>query len=299
MRNSVPLVSIAIITKNRPIKLKRCLLSLKKQSFKLFTIIIVDNDDIQSALPITQDKLFNKLKIKYYHLPQKTVPACRNSAMKSNKNPYLAFIDDDCVADKNWLKKALEKIFNTKSKYVLGKTKLLNFHNIFAIAQHARDNFWKEYNGQLLDTKNLLIDANFFKNKKLKFDEKCQSSHYDSADFDLDFQIKKAGIRGTYTPKMLVYHEETDSLTRFKRRAFHRGKLAKYLNEKWQLNHALVNLKDQCLIHFLLRVMKNFVNDYQRYKKHMETNSFFKKFFATCLIKNFERHYLLGYVAKN
>ncbi len=299
MKNSVLPVSIAIITKNRPIKLKRCLLSLKKQSFKLFTIIIVDNDDKQSALPIAQDELFNKLKIEYHHLPKKTVPACRNQAMKFNQSPYLAFIDDDCVADKNWLKKALETISDTKSKYVLGITKLLNTQNIFAIAQHARDNFWKEYNGQLLDTKNLLLDATFFKKKKLKFDEKCQSLYYDSADFDLDFQVKKGCVKGAYTPKMLIYHEETDSFARFKCRAFHRGKLAKYLNDKWKLNDNLVNLKNQLFLLFFLRAIKNFVKDYQKYKEHIECNSFFKKIFATCLIKNFERHYLLGYVAKN
>jgi glycosyltransferase involved in cell wall biosynthesis len=299
MKNSALSVSIAIVTKNRPMKLKRCLLSLKKQSFSIFTILIIDNDNNQSASTVTQNKLFKDLKIKYYHAPKLTVPACRNRALKFNKNQYVAFIDDDCVADKDWLKKALETISNTKSKYVLGNTKLLNKQNIFAIAQHARDSFWKNYNGQLVDTKNLLIDANFFKNKKLKFDEKCQSLHYDSADFDLDFQVKKEKIKGAYSPTMLVWHEEADSFIRFKNRAFHRGKLAKYLNDKWKLHNSLVNLKDKLFLLFLLRAIKIFVKDYQKYEKHMEVNSFFKKIFATCLIKNFERHYLLGYVAKN
>lgn len=295
--NNLPLsISVAIITKDRKKELKRCLISLKQQNYYPFTILVIDNDENKSAQTVVKNRLFNKLNIKYHHLAKASVPACRNQALKLVKTPYLAFIDDDCIANQNWLKKGLSKIKKEKVHYVLGKTELSNPQNLFALAQHARDSYWKNYNQQLFDTKNVIVNAIFFKKYNLYFDEQCQSEHYDSADFDFDFLAKKYRLNKTYCPQMIVFHKETDKFLRFKKRAYHRGKLARYLNDKWQLNNQLVDLRNRHLVLFVLRTFKNFNYDYHRYKNYMYSQTMLKKIFATWLIKIFEGYYLQGYV---
>jgi glycosyltransferase involved in cell wall biosynthesis len=296
--NELPSISVAIITKNRLTKLKNCLFSLKQQTLSPSAVIVIDNDDKKSAKKTTNQKNFKKLNIIYYHLPKKTVPACRNRALKLNNHQYLAFIDDDCIADQNWLKEASKTLQKKQGICVLGKTTLTNSQNIFALAQHARDNFWKNYNLQVFDTKNVLINSLISKKYQLKFDENCQSKHYDSADFDFDFQLKTNGLKKYYNPKMLVSHYEVESLKKFKQRSFHRGKLGKYLNDKWQLNNQLVNLRDTGFIFFSINSLKNLISNYKKYKKYIESNSFLKKILAVFFIRIFEKYYLMGYVEK-
>lgn len=290
-------IALAIITKNRPKQLVRCLDSITKQSLLPSQVIVIDNDLQLSAKKICCNKKYLSLNISY--LPRKgTVPHCRNLAIEKSKTAYLGFVDDDCVLYSQWLMNALETICKQKVDYVLGKTLLLNPSNIFALAQYAHDDYWKDYSGQIFDTKNVVLNLISIKKHGLKFDEKCQKEHYDSADFDFNFQVKKKKLRGAFSKKMLLSHQETDSFSRFIKRAHARGYLAKYLNDKWQLNNQLVDFGQKNLMIWLLKLVKNFPKDYQKYSQHMGKTATIKKIITTLLIRTFEHYYTLGYVAK-
>lgn len=287
-------ISIAIVTKNRPIELEQCLNSLMAQNKLPAKTILVDNDLKQSAKKLAHNYKYSLLNIDY-HSCAGTVPKCRNLAIKLAKTKYLAFVDDDCVLNSNWLKIGLQTIVNKKTDFVLGKTKLLNSHNILALAQHARDAYWKNQQKQVFDTKNVILDLEIIKKHGLFFDNQCQLKHYDSADFDFDFQSKKHRLKKGYCPKMILFHQESVSWKRFKDRTYCRGYLGHYLNQKWQLNHRLTDLRDQNLIFFLLKTVKNFFKNHHQYQKYMETSSILKKYIAILFISLFERYYTLGY----
>lgn len=288
--------AIVIITKNRECELEKCLISIKNQVITPEEIIVIDNDKNLSARSVISKRIFSELKINYQK-NNGSVPKCRNFALKISSEKYLGFVDDDCVLDKNWLKNGLREMEKKDLAYVLGQTKLLNKNNIFAIAQHARDAYWKKYNAKIFDTKNVLLDLRKIKERKLEFDEKCQSDVYDSADFDFDFQLNKCKLKGSICKKMILFHKETSDYKRFIKRAYHRGKLAKYLNKKWQLNNKLICKKDNVFIFWLLRAIKNSYKEYKRYEKEMGRQTLSKKFLATFFIKVFERYYTLGYMA--
>lgn len=293
--------SIAIVTKNRPFELSRCLFSISQQCTLPEEIIVIDNDDEASARKIVKsfqkDNRSKHFRITY-HKRRGYVPKCRNFAMHIARGNYLGFVDDDCVLDKHWLQNSLETIVtnsNRQISYVLGETKLLNDQNVIALAQHARDSHWKKQQQHIFDTKNVLLDLRTVKKHQLKFDEKCQSSFYDSADFDFDFQLKKNKIAGVFCKKMIVYHQETSTYQRFVNRAWHRGKLANYLSQKWQLQERLISRRDSIFLLWLLRSIKNFHKEYRRYQQEMLGQTLIKKLIATWLIRVFERYYALGY----
>lgn len=287
-------ISIAIITKNRKKELADCLDSIAKQTL-IPSVIIIDNDENLSAKETISKKKYKQINISYHH-SRGSVPACRNLAMKIAKTKYLGFVDDDCVLDKKWTENGLSAIKKYKTAYVLGKTLLLNPNNIFALAQYARDDYWKNYNSQIFDTKNVILDLNIVKGSKLSFDEKCQKEAYDSADFDFDFALKKAMLKGKFCKNMILKHKETSSFNRFKRRAYYRGYLAKYLDRKWKLNDKLVDLRTQLFYFWLLKTIKNFLKELKNYSKHIDA-PLYKKIAATFVIKLFERYYVSGYVA--
>lgn len=287
-------ISIAIVTKNRKKELENCLNSISEQTL-IPNVIIIDNDINLSAKVVVNKKKYQKINIDYHH-SKGSVPKCRNLAIKIAKTRYLGFADDDCVLNKKWTENGLRTIKKYKKTYVLGKTLLFNPEDLFALAQFLRDDYWKDYNSQIFDTKNVILDRFAINKHKLSFDEKCQKEAYDSADFDFDFLLKKTGLDGKFCKSMVLHHKETIDFKRFKRRAFYRGYLAKYLDKKWKLDDKLVNLKNKSFIFWILKTVKDFTSDLKKYNKNQKS-SLCKKILATFVIKLFERYYVMGYVA--
>jgi len=298
-------ISLAIVTKNRPIELSRCLSSVTKQVVKPLEVIVIDNDENFSAKDVIKDSAFSDLNISYFFC-KKNVPGCRNLAIGKAKTKYLAFIDDDCVLTKQWLREGYRIISTKKDVFVLGNSLLLNTNNIFANAQFSRDTYWRiegfkkspRSSKEVFDTKNVILDISELKKKKIKFDENCQIGFYDIADFDMGLQLAKFNSLGSYCQEMKLYHEETGRFFRFINRAFARGKLIHFLKGKWQLNNDFVNLKDKIFILWLIRLIKHFSKDFDQYSPYIN-GGLFTKMLTIVLIRVFERFYVLGYVAKN
>lgn len=308
--------SIAIVTKNRKKELEKCLDSISGQSYKNYQIIIIDNDPKLSAKNTINNKKYKKIDISYYY-HHGTVPKCRNFAMKIAKTEYLAFVDDDCILDKNWLKEGEKTINeNINLSYVLGKTLLVNPQNIIAASQYATDNWWyksnieicnsvgkkiknqkkKNLNSQILDTKNIILNLKLIKKHGLEFDEMCQKDIYDCADFEFNFQLARNELKGTFCQKMILYHKETDNFKRFKNRAYSRGYLAKYIDDKWQLNNQLVDLKAIKFRSWFIKSITDVIKNSSHYFKYIE-GPFYKKILAVLVMELFERYYINGYTA--
>lgn len=84
-----PLISIIISTKNSSEFLEECLRSVKKQTYKNFEIIIVDNNSTDNTKEIAKkytDKVFN-------YGPERS--AQRNFGVKQAKGKYLLIHDSD------------------------------------------------------------------------------------------------------------------------------------------------------------------------------------------------------------
>jgi len=113
--------SIVVCTYNRLDYLKKCITSLLKIDFPQYEIIIINDgssDDTQNFL----DNLKNE-KIKVIHNQHNQgLSASRNTGIKNTNFDIIAFTDDDCEVDKNWLTK-LSKGFNDKQVgFVIGQT---------------------------------------------------------------------------------------------------------------------------------------------------------------------------------
>lgn len=97
------LISVAIITMNRAEWLKDALTSLSRQSRPPDEVVVVDNgskDHTKSVILGFSDRL----NIKYVYEPVRGIPHARNTAIHNATGDIIASIDDDCVADENWLK---------------------------------------------------------------------------------------------------------------------------------------------------------------------------------------------------
>ena len=108
-------VSIIVPTFRRPKGLKNALESLKEQQSgdKPLEIVITDNDPDGSAkLYVNAFAATCDFPVVYVHAKIPDVANARNEALKVARGRYLAFLDDDQLAEENWLEELLDVMHN-------------------------------------------------------------------------------------------------------------------------------------------------------------------------------------------
>ena len=100
-----PLVSVVVCTYNRAFYLRRCIQSLVEQSYSNMEIIIVNGPSTDN----TEDVLCQYPEIKVINQKKLNgLSAARNLGIKESRGEIIAFIDDDAVADKDWIRYLLD-----------------------------------------------------------------------------------------------------------------------------------------------------------------------------------------------
>jgi glycosyltransferase involved in cell wall biosynthesis len=122
-------ISVIIPTCNRPKLLIKCLQSLVNQSIPTseFEVIVVgdgpNNATLFALLPFFKKQ---ELRLSYLETPKKMGPAAaRNFGWRVASSDLIAFTDDDCLPDKNWLRAFIEVFEQTAAPVALtGKTEV-------------------------------------------------------------------------------------------------------------------------------------------------------------------------------
>ncbi len=104
-------VSICIATYRRPGGLARLLDSLDRLKVPVGTqieIIIVDNDREESAASVARSRSVSIGPLHYCVEPRQNIALARNRALAQASGEWIAFIDDDEIADENWIAEYLK-----------------------------------------------------------------------------------------------------------------------------------------------------------------------------------------------
>src|SRR6266404_2743397 len=103
--NQIAMLSVAICTYNRAALLPRVLDSVTNQTpvGEEIEIIVVDNGSTDETREQIAARQRQDNRIRYIVEPRPGIAHARNRALEEARGEYLAFIDDDAWADKNWL----------------------------------------------------------------------------------------------------------------------------------------------------------------------------------------------------
>ncbi len=111
-------ISVILSTYNRAGLLKDCLSSLVNQSASnsLYEIIVVDNNSKDNTKHVINNFInrFPELNIHYIKEKRQGLSHARNTGCKNARGKYLAYIDDDAKAPKNWIINIVKTIDNIK-----------------------------------------------------------------------------------------------------------------------------------------------------------------------------------------
>ena len=120
------LVDVCVCTFRRP-SLAATLASLKAQSLPAdrFRIIVADNDHEPSARALVEEALQASGGFLYLHAPARNISVARNACIDVATADYVAWIDDDEVADPDWLERLIEALEENDCDAVFGSVQAL------------------------------------------------------------------------------------------------------------------------------------------------------------------------------
>ncbi len=239
-------LSVVIVTKNRSFDLSQCIGSLISNSDLPKEIIVVDNNSNDDTKQLAMG-LGPKVKTKVKYISSKLVgfPKIYNRGLKEASGDWVAFIDDDCVADINWVDEILKSIKKyPKHAAIIGWCETYYSKNVFSQATVMFDNDWKQrsldgkkvVDLEVLDTKNIVFNNNFIRKNKLEFDEN-RSGYLMGAAQDCDFGIQIQEVIGLAicNKKIKVKHKDPQDWSSFVKKSYLSWKSYDSLNLKWDM----------------------------------------------------------------
>lgn len=120
--HQAPLVSVVIITRNRPDPLHRCIKSILDNTFKNIEIIVLDNGLVEHS-NITQ-KFLTELQapcpIQYVKTNPKGFARLRQEAMQYVHGDFVMSIDDDCVAHSETISRIVDCFLSDSQIGIVG-----------------------------------------------------------------------------------------------------------------------------------------------------------------------------------
>jgi glycosyltransferase involved in cell wall biosynthesis len=136
-----PFISVAIPTCDRPEDVARCLASLARVSYPRWEVILVDQSegDESRVAALACGPLAPRLV--YLRLEKKSVSAARNLAIDKAAGEILAFIDDDCTVEPDWLDRVRDVFAaETDAQLVFGSVVAADHdrHEFFVTAAEIR-----------------------------------------------------------------------------------------------------------------------------------------------------------------
>lgn len=221
----VPTISVVVPVLNSEKTIENCIKSLLNQDYPKgkYEIIIVDNRSSDNTSSIIQKYGKN---LRFLKEQKRNSYYARNKGIVNAKGSIIAFIDSDCIADRNWLS-YISKAFENKSLKIVGgkinsyvkNTPILEYCDIF---YHPQELFLKS-------TTPFFATANMAVRKKdLDRVGAFNASLESGGDVELCSRLIKSKREMCYEPKAIVNHLYPDSLIKSMKKSYYYGKWHKF-----------------------------------------------------------------------
>lgn len=193
-------------------ELINCLIKFNDQVYKNFFVTVLLDYKNKHKIP----KL--KYKLNIIVLGKKTMSYKRNYAVKKFKSDFIAFIDSDAYADKEWLSNGLNLLIK-KNKEIIGGPSIPFPNQSFQelMCHYAKRSFFvtgylnfRKYMAKSrycdwLESCNLMMNRELF----LKLGGMNENIYVgEDKEFIERFKKQDSNIKVFYTPKLFIYHKE-------------------------------------------------------------------------------------------
>ena len=224
--------SIVIAIRNEAQHIEKCIDSVFSQDYKgEYEVIVVDGMSDDGTYKLLK-KLQKKYTLKLLKNPKLNAAAGRNIGIENSKGDFIAFIDGDAVASKNWLSQ-IENVFGKKDVAGVGgpdmlpkdstdKARRIGHVMTSPLVRGGRFNPSTQHSlseeekyVEHIPTCNLCLKREIF-DKAGMFDEEFVKGQ----DLELNYRIVNAGYKLLYSPKIKVIHHRKNHIRDFARQIY-------------------------------------------------------------------------------
>lgn len=216
-------ISAIICTHNRVAVLPQAIESLIAQDLpaETYEILVIDNASPDNTAQVVKEKFGHVSNLKYIYEPILGLSQARNTGWQSARGEYVCYIDDDAIAQPNWLSNIIRTFETVQPKpgVIAGKIipmwstpkpdwlpdRCVQYLGTLDISPTAR----------FLQGKEWIVGANmaFVREMLAKLQGFCTnlgrkgSRLLAAEEEDLFYRIKQLGYLGYYQPEVLVHHQ--------------------------------------------------------------------------------------------
>ncbi len=122
-------ISAIVCTHNRASLLDDALASLAHQTLapKQYEVIVVDNASSDHTRVVAEKWIVQCANVRYFFEPQIGLSHARNRGVAETQAPIVAYMDDDCIAEPNWLAGLVEGFRSNPNAACIGGRVHLNW----------------------------------------------------------------------------------------------------------------------------------------------------------------------------
>jgi GT2 family glycosyltransferase len=243
-----PFFSIIIPTYNREAQLTDCLNACLALDYprERFEVIVVDDGSVSPPSQIIQ-LLKGALNVKLFSQANSGPAAARNRGAAEAQGEFIAFTDDDCTVEKEWLKSFALALTQSPEAMVGGRTINLLSENLFATASQLLIDYLYQRSmrfaskGFFFTSNNMALSKNLF-DAVGGFDVSFREAA--AEDRELSARWRKLGYHMFFLPKAIVYHAHWLNFFSFYRQHFRYGRGAFYFHKKFShQNHNMLYIE--------------------------------------------------------
>jgi cellulose synthase/poly-beta-1,6-N-acetylglucosamine synthase-like glycosyltransferase len=216
---------VVIPTYERPESLRRCLEGFARLDHPSWELIVV-NDGGAASFARVDDGLRSRLPIRLVDAPHRGPASARNTGARAAAGSFLAFTDDDCTPEPDWLTE-LERGFDETPADALGGDCLNPYpDNAPALTWQLYLAFMRDYlrdvsgNALLIPSNNAAYRSEVFWSVE-GFDESFPMAA--GEDLDLGFRIVERGYRQILRDSARIWHHHRTTVRGYLRQQYRYG----------------------------------------------------------------------------
>ncbi len=233
-----PAISVVIATYNRATQLQRCLRAIEALTYPLacFELIVVDDGSPDTTWQVLET-FGRETHLRFTRLRQANggPGAARNAGIKKASGEFIAFTDDDCTPDPNWLQAYVAGFKDAKIGGLGGPIRDISINTVsrYLGLHHV---VTSHFAGTEIPP--FLVTANACYRRQCLaeaggFDE--QLKHPGGEDPDLSWRVLKLGYRLDFCPEAGIQHHHKTGVREFARSYYYYGQGYRYVQQKHQL----------------------------------------------------------------
>ncbi len=153
----LPPLTVLVCTRDRPAILEVCLKKLLDLDYPNYEILVADN----SRNPLHTREVVDRFGVGYLRVPAQGKTKALNAAMRITRTRWMAFTDDDCAPERNWLRELVKPIRDSRCRCVTGLVEP-------ALLENDAEIVFEVYGGLGRGFRPVIFESRFLRQSKMR-----------------------------------------------------------------------------------------------------------------------------------